>query len=207
MSRHLPPRPNLEFLKNQAKERLPSLQQQNASARLADAQHAIAREYGFANWASLKAHVDTLSQQSPFAGTWSIDQSTSSHQRPDDPFRRATLEFDVRAETVTITDVVVDASGREERGVHAIHADGKPHVSVHGYALTTRWRGAYVLEILTQRDGHDVSRMIYEVARDLSRLTLSATSVAHAGYPSVEQARVFDRVAPDANAVVAEHRR
>jgi hypothetical protein len=206
MSRHLPPRPNLEFLRNQAKERLPSLQQQNGSARLADAQHAIALEYGFTNWASLKAHVDALILRSPFAGTWSIVQSTSD-QRPDHPFERATLEFDVRAEAVTITDVVVDASGREERGVHAIHADGKPHASEHGYALTAKWHGAYVLEIVTQRDGHDMSRMIYEVTRDLDTLTLSATAAAHAGYPSVEQFSVFNRVAANANAVVAENRR
>jgi hypothetical protein len=204
MSRHLPPRPNLEFLRNQAKERLPSLQQQNDSARLADAQHAIALEYGFTNWASLKAHVDALTQKSPFAGTWSL-QSTS-HLRPDDPFKRATLAFDV-AEAVTITDVVVDASGREERGVHAILADGKPHASKHGYALTARWRGAYMLEIVTQRDGHVVGRMVYEVSRDLNRLTLSAAGVAHAGYPSVEQLSFFNRVAPDGNAVVAENRR
>lgn len=206
MSRHLPPRPNLEFLRNQAKERLPSLQQQNASARLADAQHDIAREYGFTNWAGLKVHVEALMQRSPLAGRWSIDQSTS-HQRPDDHFTGATLTFDVRAESVTITDIVVEASGREERSVHTIHADGKPHASEHGYVLTAGWRGVYVLEIVTQTDGHDVGRMVYEVTRDLNSLTLSATAAAHAGYPSVERLSIFTRVAPDGNAVVVENRR
>lgn len=206
MSRHLPPRPNLEFLKNQAKELLPSLQQQHVAAKLADAQHAIAREYGFTNWANLKAHVDAQIRTSPFAGTWSLDQS-KSHQRPDDSVTRATLEFDVRDEAVTITDVVVDGSGREERGVHTIHADGKPHASEYGYILTAGWRGAYVLEIVTRRDGHEVSRMIYELTRDLHTLTLSATAVAHAGYPAVEQLTVFNRVTPDGNAVVVEKKR
>jgi hypothetical protein len=203
MSRHLPPRPNLEFVRKQAKELLPSLQQQHVSAKLADAQHAIAREYGFTNWASLKAHIDALIRTSPFAGTWSLDQS-KSHQRPDNPVTRAALEFDVREEAVTVTDVVVDGSGRQERSVHTLHADGKPHGSEYGYVLTAEWRGAYVLEIVTQRGGHEVGRMIYQVTRDLNTLTLSASAVAHAGYPAVERLTVFNRVTPDGNAVVVE---
>jgi len=54
----LPSHPSLEFLKKQAKTRLATLRQATPSARLADAQHAIAAEYGFASWAALKAHVD-----------------------------------------------------------------------------------------------------------------------------------------------------
>jgi hypothetical protein len=56
MSRHLPPNPNLGYLKKQAKELLRSRQQ----GKLADAQHALANEYGFPQWADLKAHVDSL---------------------------------------------------------------------------------------------------------------------------------------------------
>ena len=44
MSRQLPLRPNLEHLRKQTKERLDQLQQQDPSAQLADAQHALARE-------------------------------------------------------------------------------------------------------------------------------------------------------------------
>jgi len=57
MSSDLPARPSLEYLKKLAKERLHQLQQQNPSAKLADAQHAIAREYGFLNWSQLKDSV------------------------------------------------------------------------------------------------------------------------------------------------------
>ena len=56
MSRQLPEKPNLEFLKKQAKELLRSRQQ----GKLADAQLALAREYGFHSWAELKAHVQAL---------------------------------------------------------------------------------------------------------------------------------------------------
>jgi hypothetical protein len=60
MSRDLPPNPNLEHLKKQAKALLEKLRQQKADATLVDAQHALAREYGFASWPKLKAHVDAL---------------------------------------------------------------------------------------------------------------------------------------------------
>jgi hypothetical protein len=56
MSRQLPEKPNLEFLKKQAKELLRSRQQ----GKLADAQLALSKEYGFHSWAELKAHVQAL---------------------------------------------------------------------------------------------------------------------------------------------------
>jgi len=54
MSRSLPEKPNLEYLKKQAKELLKGM----PNAKLADAQHALANEYGFAAWAKLKAHIE-----------------------------------------------------------------------------------------------------------------------------------------------------
>jgi ankyrin repeat protein len=56
MSRELPPKPNLEYLKKQAKELLRTKQQ----GKLADAQHALANEYGFPSWAHLKSHIQAL---------------------------------------------------------------------------------------------------------------------------------------------------
>jgi len=56
MSRQLPEKPNLVYLKKQAKELRRSMQQ----GKLADAQHALAQEYGFASWAKLKVHVEAL---------------------------------------------------------------------------------------------------------------------------------------------------
>jgi hypothetical protein len=53
----LPNRPNLEHLKKQARERLRELQVRVPGTRLADAQHSIAREYGFTSWPKLKAHA------------------------------------------------------------------------------------------------------------------------------------------------------
>lgn len=78
MSRELPAKPNLEHLKEQAKELLRRVQQADAAAlalfrshvsfsaptslKLADAQHAIARDYGFSTWTKLKEHVESLAK-------------------------------------------------------------------------------------------------------------------------------------------------
>ena len=54
----LPDRPNLEYLKKLAKDRLQELRGADRSARLAQAQLAIAREHGFPSWRALRAEVD-----------------------------------------------------------------------------------------------------------------------------------------------------
>jgi hypothetical protein len=137
MSRHLPPHPNLEYLKKQAKESLRDMRQRDPASKLADAQHAIARDYGFSSWPKLKAHVESL-HTNPFAGAWSANLSKSK-RRPDSPFNSATLHVDVVGDKVTITDVVVDASGREERHKNTLQADGKEHPSEYGgYLLLAR---------------------------------------------------------------------
>ncbi len=56
MSRQLPEKPNLEYLRKQAKERLRHM----PGGKLAEAQHKLANEYGFATWAKLKSHVEAL---------------------------------------------------------------------------------------------------------------------------------------------------
>ena len=78
MSRELPAKPNLEHLKNQAKDLLRNFQQGDAVAKerfaslgslskafdpkLADALHLIACEYGFTSWPKLKEHVESLTR-------------------------------------------------------------------------------------------------------------------------------------------------
>ena len=52
----LPDRPNLEYLKKVAKDRLHDLQRSDPAAQLADAQLAVAREHGFASWRN-SAHI------------------------------------------------------------------------------------------------------------------------------------------------------
>ncbi|HWA15098.1 MAG TPA: ankyrin repeat domain-containing protein, partial [Gemmatimonadales bacterium] len=81
MSRTLPERASLEFLTKQAKDLLREVKAGDAVARerlrtwgpsavsdlpkLTDCQHALAREYGFASWPKLRAHVDSLNATDP----------------------------------------------------------------------------------------------------------------------------------------------
>ena len=58
MSLNLPERASYDYLKKLAKERLALLRAGKPAAQLADAQLAIAREYGFASWRALKAELD-----------------------------------------------------------------------------------------------------------------------------------------------------
>jgi len=62
MSSDLPPRPSLEYLKKLAKERLSELRRRNPAAKLADAQHDVAREHGFLNWSQLKEVVSSVAR-------------------------------------------------------------------------------------------------------------------------------------------------
>ncbi len=59
-SRHLPERPSLEQLRKQAKEHLDTLRAADPSVKLAAAQHALAREYGFESWPKLVHHVESM---------------------------------------------------------------------------------------------------------------------------------------------------
>jgi ankyrin repeat protein len=60
MSRELPEKPNLQYLKKQAKQLLRSSERGIGQGKLADAQHVLANEYGFATWTKLKSHVEAL---------------------------------------------------------------------------------------------------------------------------------------------------
>jgi hypothetical protein len=56
-TRTLPPRPHLDHLRNEAKARLKQMRQSDPGAKLAAAQLAVARDYGFSSWRSLRAHL------------------------------------------------------------------------------------------------------------------------------------------------------
>ena len=89
MSLSLPPRPNLDHLKRQAKDRLRELQATSPDAQLADAQHALARDYGFASWPKLKAHVEALGESTPVPPPPAASTATGSFQRYTNRARQA----------------------------------------------------------------------------------------------------------------------
>jgi ankyrin repeat protein len=99
--RELPARPNLEHLRKQARLLLRGCLQADTAAidrfrdvevtysgatpKLADAQHVIACEYGFATWAKLKAHVGSLSDDP-------VEALTAAVKANDAPLLRQVLE-------------------------------------------------------------------------------------------------------------------
>ena len=85
MSRVLPPAPNLDHLRKQAKALLRDLRKDRPDARLTDAQQQIAAEYGFANWTKLKAHLAAAQESSgPSATTRRARPGLRIHVAADD---------------------------------------------------------------------------------------------------------------------------
>lgn len=60
MSEALPARPSLEWLRKSAKSQSKSIHVRDPKAKLASAQLAVARRYGFASWRKLKEHIDSV---------------------------------------------------------------------------------------------------------------------------------------------------
>src|SRR5436305_1680611 len=75
-ARVLPAQPNLEHLKNEAKQRLKALRAQAPNTQLTEAQLAVARDYGFASWRALKTHVDEVTRKRVFAAARAGDVET-----------------------------------------------------------------------------------------------------------------------------------
>jgi hypothetical protein len=173
--RALPDRPSLEYLKKEAKELLRTLQQQRPVARLADAQHALARQYGFTSWIQLKRHVEGPAPAvSPFAGIWKANLAKSK-PHPANQFGSMTLQLSVRGNVMTIAQSLVGESGEEERNRTALHVDGHEHVSDDrpGFSVVASWHRANVLQVIARKDGEVVSVGTYEVSAEGRELCIT----------------------------------
>ncbi len=60
MPKALPAKPNIEWLRKAAKDRLVELRALDPAAKLTAAQRDLAGDYGFKSWRALKARIDTL---------------------------------------------------------------------------------------------------------------------------------------------------
>ncbi len=113
MSRDLPVFPNLDHLRKQARTLLRELQQQHPEAKLTEAQHAIARKYGFVSWRKLKEHVQSVRRP---AGTGGNEPSI-----PIDPVRLEGSSFARYTETVRRAIFFAWAGGRESECIESEH--------------------------------------------------------------------------------------
>jgi hypothetical protein len=190
MSRQLPPTPNFEHLKKQAKELRETLLPQQPGLKLADAQRRLARDYGFQTWAELKAHVLETPGRA-LAGTWQVNLSRS-RQSAANLFRDAVLRFTLHDGAVTIADVVVDESGRTDRNANTLVVDSRPHEQQYGYAVTARWISPRHLQAALTKDSEPRGHVDYLVAADGRTMTLT----------TADSVILFDRVKRDQSLVV-----
>jgi len=191
MPRRLPDHPNLEHLKRQAKDLLAELRRRTPAVQLTDAQHALAREYGFASWTKLKTHVE--STKSSLAGRW---RASLQKSRPHalNPFRMASLEISVEGDRATLVFVSVDPRGEEHRGQPTVVIDGHHHAIEHRVGYIAKWLGPGVLEVTATKDSHRTGRGLYEVSPNGQALTVSYVRSSPDGLSEAEHCLVFDRM-------------
>jgi len=102
----LPDNPNIDHLRQQAKELLAGLRDGDPTVTLADAQARLAEQYGFRTWTDLKAEVDRVRGRADVAdpalaraiaerfGLGEVSGPMRSLARPDESGRRWALETD-----------------------------------------------------------------------------------------------------------------
>src|SRR5262245_41428644 len=201
MSQQLPAHPNLDHLKKQAKDVLRVFRRQNPRWKLADAQHAIARGYGFVNWPSLKTHVEKIRHDQrptnptppprrkepnredcsihPIAGAWVTDRVISPmHSDPQLPNDNIVLEFQLGAEEIKLTQVATDTAGHEIAIRTTICPDGQDHPVPFGQGVRLKalWTTSLMLEAAFTTNEQTVSRWSYEVAPDGKSLVVSTAT-------------------------------
>ena len=127
MSKQLPPRPDLDQLKKQAKELLKAHQAASPSAaaairehfpRLSDsseaeilraeftlqnAQHVVARQYGFAGWTELSAAIAPLVEEEPQLSDREIQVLVSQLDKKDLAYYLWTADFEVQEKVLSKT--------------------------------------------------------------------------------------------------------
>lgn len=202
MSRSPPSRPNLDHLRNQAKDLLETARAVHPDWQLADAQFALARDYGFPSWPAMKAQVDAIAAagharatthspsadsegECPMTGVW-VANLAHSTRHPAAQFESATLDIRVRGTRVTMTQLVADASGQPSGSSMTIDADTQPHAlegASPSHLMVARWLDARTLEAVDTKDGAEVGRGRYEVALDGNTLVVT----------TADQRLVFDR--------------
>jgi hypothetical protein len=102
----LPDNPNLDHLRQQAKDLLAGLRDSEPRVTLADAQASLAEQYGFRTWTELKAEVDRMRGRAEVAdpalaravaeryGLGEVTGGMRSMARPDESGRQWSLETD-----------------------------------------------------------------------------------------------------------------
>ena len=175
----LPDRPSLEFLRKLAKDRLAEMRRADPSARLAQAQLAVAREQGFTSWRALRAELDRrLAAAEPdavvqlFAAIRRGDGTAVNRLLADHP----TLANARDEEGNTPLSAAVDAH-RAALIPLLLRRGGDPHL-VYAHSAHTPLSWAVVIEA-------------YDCARALMEAGVEPDLFCAAGLGEVERVRAF----------------
>lgn len=103
----LPAHPSLNWLKNRAKEKLQQLRAADPAAKLAQAQLAVARDYGYSSWRKLKQRVDELAAKAapPLAKPAPFEESIKPS---DDPLVLAAIQAIHAGDTAALKRLLVE---------------------------------------------------------------------------------------------------
>ena len=121
-------KPNLEWLRKQAKQQLAELRKTDPNAKLADAQLTVARENGFSSWRALKAHIDSLTIDGRLFDaartgdvatlTTLLDRFPEKVQARDEPYAFTLLHAAAREGQLAVVDLLLrrglDSNAREK---------------------------------------------------------------------------------------------
>jgi hypothetical protein len=184
MPQQLPTHPNLDHLRKQAKDVLRVFKRQKPRWKLADAQRAIARGYGFTNWPSLKTHVEKIRHEQPTLPTSARALTSSSREASCHPIAGAwvadpqgpnVVEFQVSGEEIKLTQVATDTTGHEIAITTTIYTDGHEHPVPFGdgVRLKALWTTSLVLEATFITSDRILSSWSYEVSPDGKLLVMS----------------------------------
>jgi len=201
----LPSRPNLEFLKKQSKLLLRDFDAGDADAvarmgaanleagarpKLADAQHVIAREHGFATWAELKASIESLARgaDSTHLLVAAVRSNDASRVRdvlrrhgelrsrlndtvPDAPFGMTPLLAAVQHANLDMVDALLEAGA---------DINGRSHWWAGGFGVLDDDRGLapHLIERGARVDAHSASRL--DMLDALAQLIAADPAVVHA---------------------------
>ena len=140
--------------------------------------------------ASAAPHTATLQRyfrsSHPLAGTWAKRPSASSGGHAQPPMDDMVFEFDLIDGTVTLTQIVIESTGRQSATRTVIQADGRDHAAEFGDALVLQatWTNDRTLELIFKDAEAVVSKWTYEVSVGGQSLVVSTT----------EHVVVFERV-------------
>ena len=159
-------------------------QKRSASSLAREADDASAVD---ARGAPNTAMQPLLSRSShPLAGTWAQRTSASSGKGSHAPMDDMLVEFELTDGTVTLTQIVIDATGRHSAMKTVIRADGQEHSAEFGdeLVLQAAWTNERTLELTFKHAERTVSEWAYSASADGHSMVVSTT----------EQVVVFERI-------------